>query len=351
MMRITGRILLLIVSLFILYSCSSAPEDTLEITINKTPDNKGEDSNASFLKLDYYFQLYRGNNYAEGAALYGDYLFQAEIGSRVNIYNFAEKKYITTIRLSNLGHADTMCFGTEKVDENDEFPILYISGSQVYEEGKRGNIYAYRLIRQKDEQGVENWSGTLIQHIKTPDVAVVGSFPDVVIDEKENCMWMVGWFQNMGYNSDDGSGCTYIFSKYQMPSITEGTKDKKGVYQFVMSEENRMSYFLTHDVHAITQGLCFYNGMIICPYGKPDVSYKGIDFVDVKNGGVFANVNLAGSIVYEAEAAAVSNDELYIIGQKNFVYKCSGFSLSSFLISNKIIDIMNGKKLIGINSF
>ena len=133
----------------------------------------------------------------------------------------------------------------------------------------------------------------------------------------------------MGYNTNDGSGCTYIFSKYQTPSITNGTKDKKGVYQLVLSEENRLSYFLLYDVHAITQGLCFYNGIIICPYGKPTVSYKGIDFVDVKKQQLIANVDLAGSLINEAEAAVVVNDELYLVGQKSYVYKCIELDLST----------------------
>ena len=329
MMKTIYSPILFIISLLVLSSCSSAAEDTLEITINNTTDNQGEDPAPSFLKLDYYFQLYRGKNYAEGAALYGDYLFQASLGSELHIYNFAKKEYITTIKLASMGHADTMCFGVEKVDENDEFPVLYISESKVYEEGKKGDIYVYRLLRETDEQGVENWKGTLCQRIKTPDVAVVGAYPDVVIDEKNKDMWIVGVYSREGYNSIDGCGWTYIFSKYSLPSITDGTKNKNGVYQLVLAEEGRQSYFLLYDLHATTQGLCFYNGMIICPYGKPTVSYKGIDFVDVNKQQLIANVNLAGSIIYEAEAAVITNDELYIVGQKNFVYKCSGIDINS----------------------
>ena len=329
MMRTTNSPILFIISLIFLSSCSSAAEDTLEITINKITDNQEEDSNASFLKLDYYFPLYRASNYAEGAALYGDYLFQASLGSELHVYNFAKKEYLTTIKLSNIGHADTMCFGIEKVDENDEFPVLYISESKAYEEGKKGDVYVYRLLRETNEQGVESWKGVLCQRIKTPDVAIVGAFPDVVIDEKNKDLWIVGVYSRVGYNINDGCGWTYIFSKYSLPSITDGTKNKNGVYQLVLSEECRQSYFLLYDLHATTQGLCFYNGMIICPYGKPTVSYKGIDFVDVNKQQVIANVNLAGSIIYEAEAAVVANDELYIVGQKNFVYKCIGIDISS----------------------
>ena len=331
--------LLYILGFLLFYSaCSSASVEETEKIINNTEktDSTGkaltppeEEFPDTIFKLEEYIQLHRGNNYAEGAALYGDYLFQASLNSELHIYNFEKKEYITSIKLPSVGHADTMCFGVEKVDENDEFPALYISGSKVYEEGKKGDIYVYKIIRENDEQGVENWSGTLIQRIKTPDITIVGSYPDIVIDEKDSCMWIIGWFQNMGYNTNDGSGCTYIFSKFQTPSITDGKKDKNGVYQLVLSEENRQSYFLLYDVHAITQGLCFYNGIIICPYGKQTVSYKGIDFVDVNKQQVIANVNLAGSLINEAEAAVVVNDELYLVGQKSYVYKCTEIELST----------------------
>lgn len=308
-------------------SCTSSRiEDSLEISIEKQDDGP----NHSIFKLDYYFQLNRTSNNTQGGAIYGDFLFQASLSSELNVYNFAEKKYITTIKIPQTGHADTMCFGVEKVDEYDEFPALYISGSNVYKPGKSGVVNVYRIYKYIDELGVENWTGELIQRIKTPDVAIVGYYPDVVIDSNNNCMWMMGWFSQMDYNIYDGSGCTNIFSKFQIPSITDGTKDKNGVYQFTMTEESRLSYFMTYDMHAIQQGLCFYNGIIVCPYGGPSVKYKGIDFIDVDKQQVFANINLAGSILYEAEAAVVVKDELYLLGQKDYVFKCNGLDLSSF---------------------
>ena len=280
-MKITHSLLLVFTLLFISVSCSSAPDDTSDIIVgyseekdsvdtstvkldsingnnNPNTDSKEDELPDTVFKLEEYFQLHRGNNYAEGAAICGDYLFQASLNSELHIYNFSEKKYVTSIKLPSVGHADTMCFGTEKVEENDEFPVLYISGSNAYETGGKGTIYVYRLLREKDEQGTENWSGILIQRIKTPDVAVIGSYPDIVIDEKENCMWIIG-----------------------------------------------------------------------CPYGKPTVSYKGIDFVDVKKQQLIANVDLAGSLINEAEAAVVVNDELYLVGQKSYVYKCIELDLST----------------------
>lgn len=335
--------ILIILLSFFCFSCTSAPEETVELFINNKErtdsigertdsiGNKSEDSTKSLLKLEQYFQLYNGYCVVEGAAIYGDYLFQVSVGSELHIYNFAKKKYIATIKLKKVGHADTICFGTEKVEENDEFPVLYISGPKVYEAGKKGEIYVYRILRETNEQGLENWQGTLRQIIKTPDVTIVGNYPDIVIDEKNKCMWMMGWFSQLGHNAD-GGGCTNIFSRFPIPSITDGTKDNKGVFYLTLSEESRLSYFLVYDIHATTQGLCFYNGMIICPYGKPSVSYKGVDFVDINKQQVIANINLAGSIIYEAEAAVVANNGLYIVGQRDYIYKCSGIDVS--LLSN-----------------
>ena len=327
-MKITSKsFLVFILSLYTFSSCSSEQlDDNLEITI----EEQSKDSINSFTKLDYYFRLYQGGKSTQGGAIYDVFLFQASTSSELHVYNFEEKKYITTIKLPDFGHADTMCFGVEKINEDDEFPALYISGSNVYKPGEKGNIYVYRIFRNLDEQDVEKWKGELCQHIKTPDVAVVGNYPDVVIDPKNNCMWMMGWFSQMEFNYNDGSGCTNIFSKFQIPSITDGIKDKNGVYQFTMTDESRLSYFMTYDIHAIQQGLCFYNGIIISPYGKPSVGYKGIDFIDVNKQQVFANINLAGSILYEAEAAVVVNNELYILGQKDFVFKCNGINMHSF---------------------
>ena len=155
-MRKSYSLLYILGFLFFISACSSASVEEIEKTIiipEKTDSILGSPEKAdstrealtppeeelpdTVFKLEEYIQLHRGNNYAEGATLYGDYLFQASLNSELHIYNFEEKEYITSIKLPSVGHADTMCFGVEKVDENDEFPVLYISESKVYEEGKK----------------------------------------------------------------------------------------------------------------------------------------------------------------------------------------------------------------------
>lgn len=299
--------------------------DSVPISSN-TKD--GDSSSASrVFKMEPFFPLRTGGGVLEGAALYGDYVFHATAGNAIHIYNIREQKYVTMLKMGTMGHADTVCFGVQKVDESDEFPVLYVSGSQSNSVGRGGEIYVYRIERLTDENGKEKWKGTLIQHILTPDVSIVGSFPDVVIDQENRCLWMMGWLTAYEYNKEDGSGCTNCFSKYSIPEITSGKQDAKGVYQLTLTEEERLSYFLVNDIHAITQGLCFCRGKIICPYGMPTVSFKGIDVVDVSKQSLIYHVNLKGSKIGEPEAAVVYDNNLYILGQGDFVYKCSGIEL------------------------
>lgn len=312
-------------------ACSSGNDfvdDYFEIVeADSIKDDDFAQPKQNVFKLEPFFSLVKGGGFLQGAAIHGNYLFHATSNNYIHVYDFERKKYITMFKMGTMGHADTMCFGTQKVDENDEFPVLYISGSQSNIVGKGGNIYVYRIVRTTDDSGNDIWQGGVVQRIISPDVAVVGSFPDVVLDKDNKCMWIMGWLTGNPYNKDDGTGCTNCFSKFTIPDISAGKKDSKGVYQLTLKEEDRLSYFLVNDIHAITQGLCFYNGKIICPYGKPSVPYKGIDVVDVNKEKLIYNVNLKGSKIGEAEAAVVYNDRLYILGQGDYVYSCIGLEL------------------------
>ena len=333
-MAINLKFLPLAVSGIVLFSipaCSSGndfEEDGFEIIErdDSISDNNGKtssSSNPTIFKLEPYFPLTKVGA-LQGAALCGDYLFHANSSNSILIYNIREKKHITTLKLETMGHADTMSFGRQKVDESDDFPVLYVSGSQSNTIGKGGDIYVYRIQRLSDETGEEKWQGTLIQHIVTPDVAIIGSFPDIVIDQEKNIMWIMGWLTSYPYDHNDGSGCTNCFSKYGIPDIYEGVPNNKGVYQLTLAEEKRMSYFLIKNIHAITQGLCYYKGKIICPYGN---SFKGIDVIDVLKEKLTYNVNLKSFRIGEPEAVVIHENQLYLLDQGNYVYSCSGLEL------------------------
>lgn len=325
------QVLFFLIGLFLLAlpACSSGNDDVDEFfEIVETDSIKADSTQPkqNGFKLEPFFPLTKGGGGLQGAAIYGDYLFHATSSNAIHIYDFKQKQYITMLKMGTMGHADTMCFGIQKVDEKDEFPVLYVSGSQSNTSGKGGDIYVYRIVRSTDDSGNEIWQGVMVQRIISPDVAIVGSFPDVVIDKENNNMWIMGWLTSYTYDKESGFGCTNCFSKFTIPDITEGKQDGKGVYQLTLKEEDRLSYFLVNDIHAITQGLCYFKGKIICPYGIPSVSYKGIDVVDVNKEKLIYNVNLQGSKVGEAEAAVVYDDNLYILGQGDFVYSCTGLS-------------------------
>lgn len=306
----------------------SGDSDTDSLDTGYIINDGSNDTHApKYFKMEPYFRLVANGGGQQGAALYGDFLFHATANSEIHIYNMKEKKHITTLKLGTMGHADTMCFGIQKVEENDEFPVLYVSGSNSNTSGKGGHIYVYRLTQSTDEGGNEKWEGSLVQHIVTPNISIIGSFPDVVIDTDKKNMWIMGWLSPDGYDTEEGANCTNCFSKYNIPDIRDGKLDNNGVYQLTLSDEERLSYFLVYDIHAITQGICFYNGKIICPYGMPSRPFKGVDVVDIEKEKITQNVNLKGASIYEAEAAVMYEKNLYILGQREYVYKCSGLDL------------------------
>lgn len=333
-------LLLFSFAIVLLDSCSSGndsineqiPEVIQEGNVKKTESANEEDTSRASegFRIEPYFPLHHQGGAHQGSAVYGDYLFEATAQGLIHVYNFREKQYVNSLEVEIMGHADTMCFGIQKVEESDEFPVLYISGSQATTTGRGGDVYVYRMLRTEgDETGSEEWSAKLVQHIVTPDVYLVGNYPDVVIDADNQRMWIMGWFSQYLYDQEDGSGCFNCFSWYEIPDIRDGIKDENGVYQLSMTDMDMQGFFLLHNMHAITQGLCFYQGKIFCPYGgTSDVLFKGIDVVDVERECIVEHVDLNGTRIVEPESFVIYNDEFFVLGQADFVYKCLGLNIN-----------------------
>lgn len=64
---------------------------------------------------------------SQGFDIYGNYIFQLYAGGTIKVNNIVNGEEISTI--SNLGfnHGDTCQFSNTKYDENDDFPLLYVT--------------------------------------------------------------------------------------------------------------------------------------------------------------------------------------------------------------------------------
>ena len=215
----------------------------------------------------------------QGAAVYGKYLFQFTAGTVCDIYDLRRKRYVGQMSFegSDQKHCDTACFGWLKVNEKDEFPVIYVSGSQIWENKEHGLIWVYRIIHKRNWWGLE-----LLQ---------------------------------------DGSGAYLTFLKFKAPNINDGRLDNKGVRYTSLLMKDTLVSFDIQNAHIVQQGICLRNKMVYIPYGCSTDGYQGIDIVSLEEKRIVKNIDLIGTSVLEPEAVFFYKDEMYIADQATTIKK------------------------------
>lgn len=145
-------------------ACSRDEEDHLfqeEVRdIGNNNEENNSDQNEEKGEGTVLFQKYMSltpvaGGQAQGSACYGDYFFQGyNYNSQISIYNLKEKRYITTIPItepvpSSRCHVNTINFGSQKYSQDDFFPILYVCSG--YPTNGTSFIYGYRIIKTSEE--------------------------------------------------------------------------------------------------------------------------------------------------------------------------------------------------------
>ena len=245
----------------------------------------------------------------QGAAAYGQYLFLFSEKGICNIYDIEKKVYLCQMEYENsdFKHCDTATFGSYKVDEKDEFPVVYISGSQAHKHSECGLIWVYRIIHND-----KKWSLKLYQIIKTPAVDDIGICPDALLDNYDGSMWIVGWKTNLAERKKSGDGAYLNFAKFKTPALEEGILDKDGIKTVTLLMSDAITSFVVNNAHDLQQGLCLKGHKAYVPYGFSGLGYQGIDIVSLEEGRVVCNINLMGKGVREPEAVFFYKGEMYI---------------------------------------
>lgn len=245
----------------------------------------------------------------QGAAVYGKHLFLFSDKGICDIYDLDKNGYLGQMSYEKLDikHCDTAAFGVYKIDEMDEFPVVYLSGSQVNKHDESGLIWVYRIIHTDNI-----WEMKLYQIIKTPVVNDVGSFPDALLANSEGSMWIMGWKTQLGKTLKDGSGAYLIFSKFKTPQLNDGILDKNGIRNITLSISDAITSFVVKDAHAVQQGICLRNKKVYVPYGFAGFGYQGIDIVSLDEGRIIRNINLMRTDIGEPEAIFFYKGDMYI---------------------------------------
>ena len=187
----------------------------------------------------------------QGGACYGDYFIQGYNKNEfITIYNLKEKRNIATISIpapppNSKIHANTINFGRQRYDENDYFPLLYISSG--YSKNGISYIYVYRI--EGEGQKDDDFSISLVQTISLKNF---GSWTEGIIDAENAFLWVK--YEKTG---------VYGYARYELPTIS--------TTEVVINFEDYLQNFILdrNPVNSSNQGHLFENDRILLVSGIP----------------------------------------------------------------------------------
>lgn len=177
---------------------------TTDTTLQYSGEHISLQNTASYIKHMNLSPIAGSNGYEgrQGADCYGDYLFtfQKE-NATCQIYSLVTKQKVADVVVSGLSttaHYNTVCFGTQKYDSSDSYPLLYAADTVT------------QVIRVQESNG--SFTMSVVQSITCP---YYGNFS---VDG--DCFWLVGY--KISWSSQDYVNDRLVFKKYALPSVQEG---------------------------------------------------------------------------------------------------------------------------------
>ena len=254
------------------------------------------------LGISKYMNQSSSGTSVQGADCYGDYLFQFQhANAAVYVYNLKEKVFVGKIALkpNSNNHCNNVSFSNRFYEDGDEFPLLYVSGSQS---GTYNQVQVYRIFRNDDVFSIEQ-----VQTIKMPKGNEKNHmfWTQVMIDKDENVMYVLSKTQS--------SGGTFI-SKLNIPYVYREDVE--------LSEDDIIDQFeVENSIHK--QGAVARKGFLYIMYGVPgygDTVYLRI--VDLKNRKDACAINLTEEgFKVEPEGSFFYNSELYCATNNSGIFK------------------------------
>lgn len=216
------------------------------------------------LQYQEYMEIAKGQ---DGAICHG-LLFRFDNAGHCHVYDLAKKALVSEFTLDRVEdfspHSNAVFFGTEKYDEQDEFPLLYTNLYNNYakmEDRREGVLCTYRLTREGDA-----FTTKLVQLIRigfvndldlwkslegSGDVRPYGNF---ILNPETNKLY--------AFVMRDKERITRYF-EFDMPALSAGVPCPEcGVPVAWLKREDILAQFDGSYSHYI-QGACFFGGMLI----------------------------------------------------------------------------------------
>ncbi len=258
-------------------------QDYSDITNNLSPTTTLPDNEESgiILKIERYMSQNWGSTNLQGGDCYGDFFFQFENhNNRVFISNLKTKDFIGTVSMSSNSnnHCNNVSFSRIFYNVDDEFPLLYVSGSQS---GTYNNIQVYRISRDDNV-----FSFIKVQEIVLPENGSINKlyWTGAVMDNENNYMYI--------YANSIGAQ----IAKFEIPDIKQ-----EEVY--LTGDDILEQFSLPGFTHQ--QGAVIKNGLMYVMDGVPQVGDTNyLRIIDLVNKVDFDKIDISalgyGNIEFES---------------------------------------------------
>lgn len=247
---------------------------------------------------------------AQGCACYGDFFIQAYANNPCfSIYNLKTKQKIGTFNIPSPApnkkiHCNTICFGNQRVDPDDYFPLLYVCSG--YKIAEKSRLLVYRITLSGNDCNIE-----LVQNISLEGF---GSWTEGIIDNSNNILWIRHSYGNQRFTVPDISEKNVtinINDQLSSERFTRTTADniEFGAWQGHLFNNNRICY--VSGVPAKGQNLNFVSINTLT---------NELDYViDLKRDAQLVNKQKSWDNTYEPEGV-IYYEGKYMICYKDFIY-------------------------------
>lgn len=228
----------------------------------------------------------------QDGAIFGDYLFRFKAKGECSVHNistlgsdYTEFPTIAEFKLDKseliVPHSNAVVFGTEKYNEDDEFPLLYsniYNNYNKFEDQMIGVTCVYRITRDG-----EGFSSQLVQLIEigfagdrelwrsAGDVEDIRPYGNFVIDRER------GLF--IGFVMRDGERTTRYFA-FDLPKLSDGVLDERyGVNRVTLLPADIKWQFDT-PYHNFIQGAVCRGGIVYSVEGFDANIHPAIRLID-----------------------------------------------------------------------
>ena len=283
--------------LFVLFLFSCERDEFVEI-LNEE-ENNIELSGDYGLEIIKYMNQSSGGGSVQGAAAYGDFLFQfQDRNEAVYVYNLAKKSFVKKITMTpnSNNHCNQASFSDIFYSKDDKFPLLYVSGSS---DNTYSHIQVYRIIGEGESINIEQ-----IQEIILPPKT------------KEN------WIYSTCSILDNENHYLYAYAnnnstrliKFEIPDYHSNIVNltDSDVLEFILLE---------HIDHQ--QGGIIKNGLFYMIFGVPnwgDQVWLRVFNLETKNEIVRYNLS-EKKFIGEPEGLFFYKNELYVATNRAGIYK------------------------------